>query len=92
MPFITLQRQALQKAAAIKISQRWKQHFETREERQILRAHRQWLALSSEDKQKQDEKFQAAAWKIVYFLQDIQTGHRFVRAVQTFQFKVMRAS
>ena len=84
-----LQRQATEKAAAVKIAVWWKRRSETREARQTLKRSRQLLPLSSLDRRSQEEERQAAATKILCFLQDIQRGHRFVRAVQTFQFKVV---
>ena len=72
----------------MKIAIWYKRLSETRRARQTLKAHRQLLPLSCLDKRKEAEEKAAAASTIICFLQDIQRGHRFVRAVQTFQVKV----
>ena len=83
--------QEQRKAAAVKIAVWYKRLSETKQARQTLKAHRQLLPLSSLDRRREEEEKVAAASTIVCFLQDIQRGHSFVRAVQTFQLKVRLA-
>ncbi len=85
---VIAQMQEQRKSAAMKIAVWYKRLSETKQARQTLKAHRQLLPLSSLDKRREEEEKVAAASTIVYFLQDIQRGHSFVRAVQTFQLKV----
>ncbi|DBA74717.1 TPA: hypothetical protein ACH3X2_009379 [Trebouxia sp. C0005] len=82
--------QEQRKLAAVKIAVWYKRLSETKQARQTLKAHRQLLPLSSLDKRREEDEKVAAASTIICFLQDIQRGHSFVRAVQTFQLKVQR--
>ncbi|KAL0028705.1 hypothetical protein WJX79_000986 [Trebouxia sp. C0005] len=84
------QMQEQRKLAAVKIAVWYKRLSETKQARQTLKAHRQLLPLSSLDKRREEDEKVAAASTIICFLQDIQRGHSFVRAVQTFQLKVQR--
>jgi hypothetical protein len=85
------QMQEQRKSAAVKIAVWYKRLSETRQARQTLKAHRQLLPLTSLDKRREEEEKVAAASTIVCFLQDLQRGHSFVRAVQTFHLKVRLA-
>ncbi|KAL0037535.1 hypothetical protein WJX77_001411 [Trebouxia sp. C0004] len=82
--------QEQRKTAAVKIAVWYKRLSATKQARQTLKAHRQLLPLSSLDKRREEEEKVAAASTIVCFMQDVQRGHSFVRAVQTFQLKVHR--
>jgi len=83
--------QEQRKSAAVKIAVWYKRLSETKQARQSLKAHRQLLPLTSLDKRREEEEKVAAASTIVCFLQDMQRGHSFVRAVQTFHLKVRLA-
>lgn len=85
------QMQEQRKSAAVKIAVWYKRLSETKQARQSLKAHRQLLPLTSLDKRREVEEKLAAASTIVCFLQDMQRGHSFVRAVQTFHLKVRLA-
>jgi len=85
------QMQEQRKSAAVKIAVWYKRLSETKQARQSLKAHRQLLPLTSLDKRREEEEKVAAASTIVCFLQDMQRGHSFVRAVQTFHLKVRLA-
>ena len=83
--------QEQRKSAAKKIAVWYKRLSETKQARQSLKAHRQLLPLTSLDRRREEEEKVAAASTIICFLQDIQRGHSFVRAVQTFHLKVRLA-
>ena len=83
------QKQAQRKAAAVKIATWYKRYLEIKQARQTLKAYRQLLPLTSLDKRRQEEEKEAAVSTIISFLHDIERGYRFVRAVQTFQIKVL---